>query len=241
MSVTRYFIIPGDTARTGNITLTGSEAHHLSRVIRAAKGDIVLLLDGQGSVIEASILSIEDSAVLLGITSTRKVARDGNVDIAISLIKTGRMDLAVEKMAELGVRRIIPVVCERTVWKDRGGGEDRKRERLLRKAVSACKQSGQPYFPVIENTKRLDELIRIMPDYSEIFLADSEGNEKPSPAHNSREKGVLGIIGPEGGFSDDERALLVSSGASGISLGSSRLRTETAAICLAYELLVSSR
>ena len=241
MSGERYFIFPQDSIAGRDICLTGPEAHHLAKVIRAHKGDTVHLLDGAGTVVRAVVSRIDDSSVYLEAVSRETISRQYPVAIAVALIKTGRLDQVVEKSAELGVRRIIPVICERTLWRGGVREAEKKRERLQRKAVSACKQSGQPYFPVIEKVMRLKELVDIMPDFAGVYLADCHGDRIATLPRVKNDKGVLGIVGPEGGFTDEEHALILSSGAVRTTLGPFRLRAETAAICLAYDLLSSNR
>ena len=241
MSGERYFIFSKDNVDDSGICLTGPEAHHLSRVIRARKGDTVNLLDGEGTVVKTVVSRIDDSSVYLDSVSRETFPRQYPVDLAVALIKAGRFDQIVEKSAELGVRRIIPVICNRTIWRGGAKEAEKKKERLQRKAISACKQSGQPYFPVIEKVTRFKELVDVMPDFLSVYLADSSGDRiMPLPRVES-DRGVLGIVGPEGGFTDEEQALILSSGAIRTTLGPFRLRAETAAICLAYSLLSAYR
>ncbi|MBN2184407.1 MAG: 16S rRNA (uracil(1498)-N(3))-methyltransferase [Candidatus Krumholzibacteriota bacterium] len=241
MSGERYFICSRDNIDDSVICLRGPEAHHLSRVVRARKGDTVNLMDGEGTVVKAMISGIDESSVYLDPVSRKTIERPFSVDLAVALIKSGRLDQVVEKSSELGVRRIIPVICDRTVWRGGTKEAEKKKERLQRKAISACKQSGQPYFPVIEKVTRFKELVDLMPEFLRVYLADSEGDRITLFPRVENDKGVLGIVGPEGGFTEEEQALILSSGAIQTTLGPFRLRAETAAICLAYGLLSSYR
>ncbi len=241
MSVERYFICPPESIGSGGIIITGPEAHHLSRVVRARIGDMVNLLDGEGTVARARVSGIDDSSVRLDTVSIEVKEPQYPVDIAVSLIKAGRMDQIVEKSAELGVRRVIPVLSDRSVWRGGGKEADKKRERLRRKAVSACKQSGQPYFPVIEKVTGIGDLAGMMSGFNAVYLADRGGGDIASVSTAGDERGVLGIVGPEGGFTDEETKIIISSGAKRVTLGPNRLRADTAAVCLAFGLLAAYR
>lgn len=220
------------------MTLAGDEARHLARVNRAKEGDRVRLLNGRGTVSEATVARIQKASVDLRIESRRTVEKPFPVDLAIAVIKAGRMDLVAEKCTEIGVRRIIPYLCERSVW--RGDEEDAegKRERLVRKIESACKQCGQPWFPEVVPIIGFEELAGMIPGYAKTFLADSGGGAALRSGDFAGGGPVLGITGPEGGLSDGERSRLADAGAEFLSLGRFRLRSETAAICLTFRLLV---
>lgn len=218
--------------------LDGDEAHHLSRVSRVRVGDRVELLDGHGTISEATVLKIQKTSVELRIESKRTIEKPYPVDLALAVIKAGRMDLVAEKCTEIGVRRIIPYLCERSVWK--GDEEDaaNKRERLVRKIESACKQCGQPWFPEVTPILKFQGLAGMIPGYAKTFLADAAGRTSLGRDDFPGTGPVLGITGPEGGFSEAERSQLADAGAESLSLGRFRLRSETAAICLAFRLLV---
>ncbi|MFO7914845.1 MAG: RsmE family RNA methyltransferase [Candidatus Krumholzibacteriales bacterium] len=232
MAHRRYFYVRNDniTGETGHID--PDEAHHLLSVCRARKGDTVDLLDGEGGIYRAVITDFAGGTVEFRLLESRMEERRFRPDIAIAVIKGGRMDIAVEKCAEIGVGRIIPYRSSRTVW--RGGGEDarRKRERLHRKVVAACKQSGQPFFPEVEEVVDFSEMLEIASSYHGIYLADRAGKKLDGPAAESS----VGIVGPEGGLSAGERQQALAAGAVPVCLGDTRLRTETAAACMVFYL-----
>jgi 16S rRNA (uracil1498-N3)-methyltransferase len=160
------------------------------------------------------------------------------VDIAIGIIKAPRFDLAVEKCTELGVRRLIPFASERSVWRGGAAEAGRAVERMRRKILASCKQSGQPYFPGIDAPVGFEALVERLGSYAAAFLAEQHCEEgAPARVSDAGNGPVLGIVGPEGGLTPGERAGLVAGGAVPVSLGPFRLRGETAAICLAYRLI----
>ncbi len=233
----RYFIVRAGDIGEKTARLRGEEYHHLAKVLRIREGERVRLLDGDGGLYESSVSRYENGEAILDLLSTSRPPRPRPVDLALPLFKAGRMDAAVEKCGELGVRAIIPFRSERSIWKEHGGDKEKKLERLRRKIESACKQAGQPYFPRVEDIVHFKGLISMIPLYPKVFLADGEFGGGPDFTREDPKRPLLGIVGPEGGLTDEEREMILRSGAEALSLGNSRLRSETAAICLSFLLL----
>ncbi len=223
--------------REGTILLAGPEFHHCVGVSRARAGDVVKLLDGRGGTYEARVARIDAREAVLDVISFSKAIEPPPVDIAIGIIKAPRFDLAVEKCTELGVRTLIPFRAERSVWRGTGDDCDLKVERIRRKIVASCKQSGQPYFPGIDRVESFESLVERLPAYAAVYVADQQSPSGGPEIVRSGDGPVLGVVGPEGGLSREETDRLVAGGAKILSLGPFRLRTETAAICLSYRLL----
>jgi 16S rRNA (uracil1498-N3)-methyltransferase len=246
MSSERFFIITGSPSVGDLVQLGEGESRHLFKVVRARPGDEVNLLDGAGGVYRAVVRTggmvgglKKGAGVTAEIVSIDRPDPGPPADMAIPLIKSHRMEFAVEKCAELGVRRIIPFRCERSIWKggEREGG--RKVERLERKVAAACKQSGNPWFPVVEPVVELAELAGTLAEYEQVFLADPGGRPFSTVFCSEKASGpVIGIVGPEGGFTDSESETLLTSGAVTVSFGLNRLRTETSVFLLASGMLL---
>ena len=197
-------------------------------------GDEVTLLDGVGGLYSARVESIGADEAHLEVIEVSNAGAPPQVDLALPAIKAQRLDLAVEKCTEIGFNELLLFSSRRSVWR---GGErevERKRERLERKIISACKQSGQPFFPRIGAVTGLEGLLESIPRYGRVYLADSRGEAVGESDGPSKGRKVLAIVGPEGGFDEGERAGLVAAGAIPVSLGRSRLRSETAAIILLF-------
>jgi len=201
----------------------------------------VKLLDGHGGTYEARVARIGALEAVLDVISFSKAIEPPPVDIAIGIIKAPRFDLAVEKCTELGVRRLIPFRAERSVWRGADDEGDLKVERIRRKMVASCKQSGRPYFPGIDRVESFESLVERIPAYAAAFVADQHSALSASGVVQAGDGPVLGIVGPEGGLSPEETERLVAKGAKLLSLGPFRLRTETAAICLSYRLMIRRR
>jgi 16S rRNA (uracil1498-N3)-methyltransferase len=215
-----------------DVCLSVEESHHLSVISRIKKGEIVTLLDGCGGIYNARVKRIDERKSLVEIVDSRKAEVLFRPDIAIPVIRANRMNIAVEKCVELGVRRIIPYLSERTIW--RGNKQDAKKkvEKLNRKVIAACKQSGQAYFPQVESIFSFNGFLNLLAEYERIYLAQSGAEHKVKSAGISGR--VLGIVGPEGGLAGEEKNMILRGGALSISLGRSRLRSETAAVCLVF-------
>jgi 16S rRNA (uracil1498-N3)-methyltransferase len=237
MSSPRFFIIDPGSVSDGKVTIEGPETHHLRRVVRGKIGQGVALLDGCGNIYSAIIREIDDQNIRMDIVGKEFVKREPPVDLALALFKPSRMEMAVEKCTELGIRKIIPFIAERSIHRGSGESFGNKRDRLVRKVESASKQSGQPWFPEVSGLLNMKELISGFSDYSSVFLADMGEYSQVIPSGSLVQKPCLGIIGPEGGLTATETELLCANGADPVRLGSARLRSETAAICLGYTLI----
>ena len=138
-----YYVAPDDRAalRQGRGILTGAEARHLSKVMRGKPGDEVALFDGSGYEYRARILTVGRDVVELEVLETREDDREPDVAVTalVALPKGDRQKWAVEKLCELGVRRVVPLDCRRSDVKF----DDGVRERLERYALEASKQCGR--------------------------------------------------------------------------------------------------
>jgi len=225
-----FFVDPKDIH--GSVALVrGEEFRHLSRVVRKKEGETVMLVDGADTAYQAVIRLIDRMHAECEILGTQHGANEPqiNITLAVSLLRNpARFDVLVEKATELGVRMIVPLLCERTVPKSE------KHSRLEKIALSAMKQCGRSYLPRIQPLASFDALLEGTLDYS-LRLIPHEKTEQSQfigsvLQHHSNLKSVLIVIGPEGGFTDHEVMLSGEKGFIPISLGPRRLRAETAAI-----------
>jgi 16S rRNA (uracil1498-N3)-methyltransferase len=160
---------------------------------------------------------------------------DQHVSIAVGLLKNpSRYDFLVEKVTELGVKEIIPLTTSRTI------SFHAKTERWQKLALAAVKQSCRSYLPRISDTINLEELLNKSQNFDRkiIFHEKADHLFSKEKDGNDMKRSTLILIGPEGGFSDEEVELCVKSGFNLYSLGERRLRTETAAIVAASLVLL---
>jgi 16S rRNA (uracil1498-N3)-methyltransferase len=218
----RFYVPAG--LRVGETTdLTGDEFHHAVRVHRSRVGEEVELFDGKGGAFVGRLDAIgRDSAsvAVLGPAESRDPAL--KLDLGLALIQPDRFELVLQKGTELGVGRFLPLITDRAeIRPERVTG---KLDRLRKIILEAAKQSGRSHLPVLEEPVRFQEALR-SPSARILFDADAKPSELPSRAEH-----LLLLIGPEGGWSEQELGLAGEVGAHFQRLGPRRLRAETAAI-----------
>jgi 16S rRNA (uracil1498-N3)-methyltransferase len=203
------------------VGLDADQANYLGNVMRRVVGAEVLLFDGRSGEWLARIGDAGRKRMTLGVErKTREQASVPDVWLAFAPVKRAQTDWLVEKATELGAARLIPVITQRTI------AERVKLERLEAIAIEAAEQCGRTRLPEIAEPTALKALLSME---RTLYFADEAGGEpaakafKPGPA--------LILIGPEGGFTEDERAMIRGlPNAVAISLGPRILRAETAAL-----------
>ncbi|MBN2778250.1 MAG: 16S rRNA (uracil(1498)-N(3))-methyltransferase [Bacteroidales bacterium] len=209
--------------------LNEQESKHCSKVLRLGNGDEIYLTDGNGNLFRTEIIEIHQKKTVLKILETIPDygKREYSIHIAIAPTKNSdRTEWFIEKSTEIGIDIITPIICknsERKVIKS---------DRLNRVAESAMKQSYKSYHPVIDEQINFDKFI--MQDFGEAqkFIAHCEEHNDKIYLGNllKKEGSYLILIGPEGDFNADEIQMAKDAGFIPVSLGSSRLRTETAGV-----------
>ena len=222
----RFFV---EQAITGaSAALAGTEAQHLTKVMRAAPGDEVTLFDGSGAEFLARIERIGKAAVELSILNRREISRElqREVTLAVALPKGERQKWLVEKLTELGICRLVPLVTERGVAQP----VDAALAKLSRAVIEASKQCGRNRLMEIAPPQSAAEYFS-SPSESLRLLAEPSGESLPQLAANVNR--LQCAIGPEGGFTPAEIAAAVQNQWRPVSLGRNILRIETAAIAVA--------
>ena len=209
----------------GEVVIAGSEAHHLLRVLRLRPGDQIVIFDGRGTEFRAELTRCEgDSATarLIGPSESRESALD--LTLAVAVPKMDSMSRIVQKLTELGARRIVPLLTERTTATT--SGATRRLSRWRRIATEACKQAGRGRVPTIEAPLSFHDLLQQdLP--AALFLLTVGGARFPEEKPPSS---CLAAVGPEGGWTKEEIAAAVTRGFQPVGLGPRTLRTETAAL-----------
>jgi 16S rRNA (uracil1498-N3)-methyltransferase len=217
------------------VELVGGEAHHLFSVCRLKAGDKVELFDGIGILATASIEKATSKSALLKIIDLKKIETPDKPEIvmAVSMPKGERFDWLLEKCTELGVDRIIPVIFERTVKQPKN---PKAGQRWRNITIAAAKQCWRVFLPRIDAPATLGEVLSALKkqyNKAEILVGSPEPQ---SPALTTRQFGtkhIIAFIGPEGGITEGEKALLEDYGAKFVRLTDSILRVETAALAFA--------
>jgi 16S rRNA (uracil1498-N3)-methyltransferase len=221
--------VPHDLAQGGQIALDPGQSRYLAAVMRQEVGDELLVFNGRDGEWRAAITAVTKRAVAIRPESLARAQAEGpDLDLVIALVKRARLETIVEKAAELGARRVRPVTTERT------NAERTRVDRLTAIATEAAEQTGRLDVPAIAEPVKLDKLIAGWEAGRRLLFCDEAGDAKPVPdalaAMQPGEPWAI-LIGPEGGFSAGERAMLRALPyATPASLGPRILRADTAAI-----------
>jgi len=229
-----FFYVPADLIIDAHIAVTGDEAKHIARVLRKQPGDHIWVVDGKGKAYETEIHLVTPEMIECEILFEHHHLHepDISVTLAVAQLKNpSRMDWIIEKGTEIGVRSFIALQTGRTIAKSP------KQERWTNIALAAMKQSGRCILPSIASPVTFEEMIEQAGDcdlklipYERtdhvLFIGEMMKYRKPP-------RSVMIVIGPEGGFTDDEVSTAEKAGFIQCSLGRRRLRTETAAILAA--------
>ncbi len=215
-----------------HLIIDGQEHLHLSRVMRKKIGDQIWVSNGKGISYQVQILSIDKENTQCKILRSHSQFGEpkNKVSLAVGLIKGSHWEIMLEKAVELGVHDIYPLITQYTVVKGM------KRERGEKIILSALKQSGRSYLPILHDPAPFKEFIKT--DRDEItYICDNQDNY-PQMGMGLDTANYLVLIGPEGGFSSTEVALAIQHSAQPVLLTNRRLRTETACLAALIRLIV---
>jgi 16S rRNA (uracil1498-N3)-methyltransferase len=232
MSALPYFYEPSIQKNNTHFELSEATSKHCIQVLRMRAGESLHLTDGIGNLYTASIVEADKKKSVVQIVSVvHTPAPIKNVCIAIGLLKnTGRFEWFLEKATEMGVTKIVPLICERSERSNLKG------ERMMGVVVAALIQSKQTWLPVLSEPITVAQFIDIHPSDQKLIAHCEESNKTAlTNIPNSSDSSIL--IGPEGDFTESEIALAIRAKYTPVSLGETRLRTETAGMVAAALLL----
>lgn len=222
----RFFI--EHPPKAAEVTFDEAESQHLAKVMRANVGDVVVGFDGKGTEYQIELTTVGKKKVVGTVRSQTEVSREASrrLTLAVALPKGDRQRWLVEKCVELGVTRLVPLLTKRGVAQP----VEKAIERLRRAVIEASKQCERNHLMVVEQGQSLEEVFASRPAASYLLHPSGEAihHDAIVPA-----KEVLAIIGPEGGFTDEEVAEAAEHGCQIVSLGPRILRVETAALAIA--------
>jgi 16S rRNA (uracil1498-N3)-methyltransferase len=214
------------------------EAKHCVSVLRKKPKDQIEVVDGQGRIYVAEILNISKRKCEVKVLSKQFEAKDLPCSLHIAIAPTknaARFEWFLEKSTEIGIDKITPIICQRS---------ERKKintERANKVLITAMKQSLKSWLPSLEDAVDFSAFIQSASNFGDSKFIGHCVGESPFHLKNEYKKGsdALVLIGPEGDFSNDEIALAQENGFTPISLGTGRLRTETAGIvsCSIFNLM----
>jgi 16S rRNA (uracil1498-N3)-methyltransferase len=234
-----FFYIEEYDPSQKEIILDEDNSRHVVQVLRMTEGEKLNLTDGKGTLIETEIVDSHKKHCSVKIVNSQLTTRNSQqITIAISLLKnTSRFEWFLEKTTEIGVSEIIPLICDRTEK------QKFRHDRMKGICVSAMLQSQQTWLPVLHEPVKYIEYIKLISPKQDLkkFIAhcdDQTGKQNLSTLKPFNASIIL--IGPEGDFTKEEIQFALENNFIPVSLGETRLRTETAGV-VASVLLVSQQ
>lgn len=240
----RFFIDQKDIF-DNYIIISGEDFNHIKNVLRLNCGDRITICDGKGNDYISVIQNIETKNIFADIVEVQKNRNEAPINVTLyqGIPKSDKMDFIIQKSVELGVGKIVPVITERTVVRLNDKKDiDNKVRRWQRISLEAAKQCNRGIVPVIDTPVKFSAALvqnkefdlSLIP-YEKEVCKGLKGSIKKSNISN-----IAVLIGPEGGFSENEIEAAVLEGINPVTLGPRILRTETAGIAvlsiLMYEL-----
>jgi 16S rRNA (uracil1498-N3)-methyltransferase len=222
--------VTDDFAAGASIELDPQQAHYLTNVLRLRPGARLLVFNGRDGEWEASLLEVHKRGARLGLEhQTRPQEQGPDIDYLFAPLKRSRLDYMVQKATEMGVRRLRPVITERTL------AERVKGERMRANVIEAAEQCGVLCVPEVEPPVSLDAALKNWDAARKLIYCDEQETSRgPVEALGRIRPGPVAVlIGPEGGFSDNERnRLLAQPFVVPLSLGPRIMRADTAAVAV---------
>jgi 16S rRNA (uracil1498-N3)-methyltransferase len=222
---------------TESLQLNEETSKHVIQVLRMVIGEKINLTDGKGNLLHCEIVyDHKKNCTVRALNSTYQEAPGNKVIVAMSLLKNAaRFEWFLEKATEIGITEIIPLLCKRT---------ERERfryERMNGICISAMLQSQQVWLPVLHEPAEFGQIEKWKIEKGSNLIAHCNEGEKQvvSNFHISKSANTLICIGPEGDFSNEEIEMAIQHSFIPVSLGETRLRTETAGIAAAVLLKIN--
>lgn len=222
-----FFFVSPDQIKDNLAELRDDDFRHCVQVLRKREGDEIALLDGIGHRYLAVIQSIGKKSCVCRISSRQPREKSFSIDItlAFGLVKNRALEAIIRDIAALGVTAIVPLHTRHSVK------PAINLDRARKIAVESIKQSGNFHLPVIGQVRSLPEWLAELPPKAHKLLADMDGRQTIGDVLPKKpDSPVIVLVGPEGGFSEEETQSVVGAGFIPVRLHTHRLRTELAAV-----------
>ncbi|MBC7943778.1 MAG: 16S rRNA (uracil(1498)-N(3))-methyltransferase [Burkholderiales bacterium] len=236
MALTRFYC-PTDIEVGANIRLPAAAAHHALKALRVQTGDRLVLFNGRGGEFTATVTHCGKDAVVVGDLEFRAVERESPLAITLAqaVLNAEKMDWVVQKAVELGAARIQPLTTSRSVVRLDAGRAAKRALHWQNIVIASCEQCGRNRLPEVAAVAALPDWLGQLKDQATrsaaaaelrlLLLPDAEASLRDPPPPDQK---LTVLVGPEGGFSDDEARAAATAGFVPVSLGPRILRTETA-------------
>lgn len=238
MHITTYFYTRPNNFQNDYLKIRGKERHHVTSVLRNAKGDKIHVTDGEGHLFLVEIIGIEKEEIKCKIIEEVEESREPQVNITLGVgtVAPKKFSTIINHGIQLGLNGFLPIISDFSDQNKRVKRKwDKTKDRLRRKSIAAIKQCLRTRLPDIHPPKKIhDALCRNSVD--KILYGDPQG--LPTlPSDITKQDDIFLAVGPKGGFSDREKKVFYDWDAVPISLGKRRLRTETASLTLLIKIL----
>lgn len=239
MRITRLYF-PESLECGKTIQLDANTSNHLIRVLRTKKDTVIILFNGDGFDYSCKTLDTNTKKTFVSIESKIQINNESNLSITLiqGLSRQDRMEATIQKSVELGVNKIIPVICQRSNSRLAEDKKIKKLEHWRKVAISACEQSGRCFIPEITEITSLTDVHALLDSQAQKLNLNPEA--ETSLRNLSHNKQALELfIGPEGGLNSEETIFLEKNNFTDIRFGPRILRTETAgpAVISALQML----
>ncbi len=235
MSLERFYLDGTLSPLGAMVSLDGPEALHMLRVMRKSEGDEVTLFDGHGHEVRALIETCDRRSAKLKITKLVEAPVDEQcvLELAVGLPRGGEAVDLVRRVIEAGADIVRPLVSQRCVHRPDKKKEEKRRERFRQAAVTALKQCNRNNMPGFPSPTKLRKLV-LGEGQIGVFGSTREGLSMRAfeKTMGGVPKKMMVVVGPEGGFTDDEEEFLRAAGFYGLTMGNHVLRVETAAVAM---------
>lgn len=219
------------------IEISGAEARHIQRVLRLKKGDEIVLFDGKGMEYWGAIESQRHHRITVKIRKTGTPRRESPIDVILGqgLLKGNKMEYVLQKNTEMGVSAFFPFISSRTIPIMGRGQDERKWNRWKRIVVESAKQCGRIIPPRVEGIRDLGSILELsLHDFVKLILWEKEeiSLKERMREIDTKSGKVLLLVGPEGGFCEEEISAAKGKGFITVGLGPRILRSETAGVAM---------
>jgi 16S rRNA (uracil1498-N3)-methyltransferase len=234
----RFFVSKDMIDGNSIIIQDKDDIKYIKNVLRLKENDKIEISDGNDSEYIVKIDNITNEYIKTTIVEKNNIKRESDINITLyqGFPKSSKMDIIIQKVTELGVKKIVPIITDRTVVKiNNKKKEEKKLERFKKIVVEASKQSKRGIIPEVSEVINLNQVIENIKLTNGVLIVPYESENEigiKDVLSKTKEKDISIIIGPEGGFSKEEINSLQNIGANIVSLGPRILRTETAGIAL---------
>lgn len=231
----RFFL---ENAQGDVLTITGQDARHIACSLRMVEGDTLTVCNGKGTDFACVLTAVSPEQVTLAVQQICDTRSEPSVAVTLyqGLPKGDKLEWIIQKAVELGVTRIVPVVCARSIAKP-SERDHKKAARWQKIADEAAGQSGRGILPQVEAPISFKEAAARMANTDTVVFYECGGEPLTKIAPNLRQQVAI-FIGPEGGIAPDEIQTLTQNGATLATLGPRILRCETAPVAALAALMV---